>query len=558
MEALMRNTALILLLMTLVLSTAGCGGKHSPATFGAIRGKVVIAGTATASRTLSVSGGTRTNFAKTALRRPPVAPQTVGNERLIKLRPDLSMAEAAKLISGFGGKLKKKVYGTAATYVITVDERTFSSAAATRNANVEYVDDNLKVHAFAIPNDPYYTEPYYWNYNLMQFSLAWDLQKGSAAVVVAVIDTGVAPQHPDLSEHLVAGYDFVDDDAAPWDLTYYNEANRYSHGTHVAGIIGAVTDNGVGIAGVAWNVRMMPIRALGPDGSGSFADVAAALNWAVEHGADIINLSFGVAGVSPEDSRAQMIVAAIDNAIDRGVTVVAAAGNYANTVCFPANYKPVLAVAALDETGAAAAYSGCGAAIDICAPGGGESSSALEWNARTILSTCYDKKRSTYNYTQMYGTSMAAPHIAGLAALLYSQGLTNPAKVEAVIENTAISLGNSGVYGAGKANAYAALFGNGADINVFYYNLADSVNPSQFYQTKADLSYKLVNLTPGSYKVCAFIDNDGNDVVSDGDMVAVSDLVSVTAGKINTVNLMAKTVTGIGSEVVNNYFQKLL
>jgi serine protease len=557
----MRSQYLTFLLIATVILNGGCGGKNSSSTRGALRGRVVIASETSESLGGSVAKvSSRVNFAKVAPRRRSITPVSVGNEWVVILRPGLNQAEAAAVISGLGGKLKKKVYGTAATYVITVDDHTFSPEEAARHPKVESVERNLRFQAFAAPNDPYYTEPYYWNYQMLNLPSAWELQKGGAEVTVAVIDSGVAPAHPDLADNLVFGYDFVDDDDEPWDITYYNAVNRYSHGTHVAGIIGAVTDNGVGVAGVAWNVKIMPIRILGPDGMGSFADAAAGINWAVAHGANIINLSFGDPRVTATDARAAIVVAAIDNAIAKGVTVVAAAGNYVNSVCFPANYDPVIAVAALDETGAVASYSGYGAAVDICAPGGGEPAAAtiLEWNGQTILSTCYDKQKQTCVYTQMYGTSMAAPHIAGLAALLYSQGITNPATVETVIENTATSLGDASRYGAGKANAYAALFTSTAVINVFYYNLADFASPGPFYRTGSDGSYKIANLTPGSYRVCVFIDNDKDGAVSGGDLAAISAPVSVAAGKTSTVNLTATTLTGIAAVPVNSYFQQLL
>ncbi|CAM3531856.1 S8 family serine peptidase [Marinicrinis lubricantis] len=214
-----------------------------------------------------------------------------------------------------------------------------------------------------------------------------------APLTVAVIDTGVDLQHEDLQASIVAGYDFVDGDNDPDD-------DEDGHGTHVAGIIAALDNNGIGVAGVASGTKLMPIRVLGPEG-GTTADLASGIDWAVSAGADLINLSLG----GEMDSRA--VHDAVRHAVNGGVLVIAAAGNESSAVVYPAAYEEVVAVAALMPTRnglRAADFSNYGSEIDVSAPG------------VSILSTL---PNNIYGYAD--GTSMAAPIITGLAALLLAE-----------------------------------------------------------------------------------------------------------------------------------------
>lgn len=351
---------------------------------------------------------------------------------------------------------------------------------------------------------------------MINLPAAWDKQKGISNVVVAVIDSGVSRSHPDLNANLVPGYDFVDGDSDPSD-TEYVEGVEVSHGTHVAGTISAVTNNGIGIAGVAWNVKIMPIRVLGSDGTGYAVNIIEGINWAVNNGANVINLSLGLTGPKPGDSGTETFMEAIDKAIAKGVTVVAAAGNDGiSTVAFPANYPTVIAVSAIDHTGVKASYSNYGPEIDLCAPGGkGEPIDSPV--TQMILSTTYDKLNKKDTYVFMSGTSMAAPHVSGVAALLYSRGLTNPIDIEQVLKTTARKMNNTNYYGVGRVDAYAALTGVTAAVNLFYYKLPDTATTSSFYKASANGYYVIPNLQPGQYIVCAFLDQDNSGDVSSGD-----------------------------------------
>jgi subtilisin family serine protease len=224
---------------------------------------------------------------------------------------------------------------------------------------------------------------------------AWKLFSGNGSVIVAVIDTGVDSSHPDLQGNLVPGYSPYDDSFDPKD--------ENGHGTHCAGTIGARGDNASGVAGVNWNVKVMPIRFMGPQGSGTTADAIKGIDWAVEHGAKVLSNSWGGSG------RSDQLLAAIERARDKGVLFIAAAGNESNdndkNPTYPAAYKVdnMITVAASDRNEKLANFSNFGkTSVHLAAPG------------VDIYSTY---KGATYR--SLSGTSMATPHVAGAAALLW-------------------------------------------------------------------------------------------------------------------------------------------
>jgi subtilisin family serine protease len=283
-----------------------------------------------------------------------------------------------------------------------------------------------------------------WNLSLIEADAAHATSTGAGAVV-AIVDSGAAAGHPDLRGRLVPGRDIVEGDATPQDGD--------GHGTHVSGIVGAATGNGVGVASVAPGAGLMPVRVLGPDGSGTVAAIAAGIDWARAHGADVINLSLGsevpIAGAAGGDA----IDAAIRRALAAGVVVVAAAGNSGVPVCEqPAAAAGLVCVGAVDRRRMRSVFSSFGAGLGIVAPGG----SALPVPGEDVLSTV-----PPAGYAEMAGTSQAAPHVAGVAALLVSLGLRGRAAVDRLLA-TATDLGPPGIdaqYGHGLVNARTAVAG---------------------------------------------------------------------------------------------------
>jgi serine protease len=258
---------------------------------------------------------------------------------------------------------------------------------------------------------------------------------------VAVIDTGVAcfdkgpfTKGTDLGgTGCVTGHNFVAKNADAYDDN--------GHGTHVAGTIAQTTNNGVGVAGLAHCAKLMPIKVLSGSGSGTSADVAEGIRFAADHGAQIINLSLG----SPMPSL--VIRSAVRYAIDKGVLVVAAAGNSGRSVGYPAAYEGVFAVSASDRNDNIAWFSSRGPQVGIAAPG----------VAITQQTVCDGGKNKCEVFGVFNGTSMASPHIAGIAALVMGEGITNPNEVRALMERTATPKDDPKLFGAGIARADKAV-----------------------------------------------------------------------------------------------------
>lgn len=339
-------------------------------------------------------------------------------------------------------------------------------------AEVEYAELNYYAHAYAeplVPNDPYY-DTYQWNLRGrdeggINADLAWNLSTGSG-VVVAVLDTGIAYENfrniaklaPDLSgTAFVLGYDFINNDNKPYD--------DEGHGTHVAGTIAQTTNNGEGVAGVAYDAALMPVKVLDSQGSGSYAVIAEGIYFAADNGADVINMSLGgpVSSVTLEN--------ALDYARNPGkygashdpVTIVAATGNDSGAVGYPAAYDAyVIAVGATDYNMNLAYYSNYGPEVDVVAPGGDVT---VDLNndgyGDGILQNTFGNNPRDMGYYFYQGTSMATPHVAGTAALMISNGnATTPDQVQRALQDTAHERGEPGkdnLYGYGLIDAYAAL-----------------------------------------------------------------------------------------------------
>jgi len=307
--------------------------------------------------------------------------------------------------------------------------------ATASRADVLWVQPNCRRQPLRVPNDEHYGLQ--WHYPLIALPAAWDATTGSPEVIVAVIDSGIVT-HPDLDPgRLVPGFDFIRDpssardgdgiDADPFDVGDLIAGSSSSfHGTHVAGTVGAATDNGIGVAGVDWRARIMPVRVLGV-GGGTDYDIAQGIRFAAglpndsgitpAQRADIINLSLGGPGGSP------VLREAVQAARAAGVTVIVAAGNEnANAAGFvPAAFPEVVTVSAVDQQRAKAPYSNFGSVVDLAAPGG-NTRVDLDGNGYVdgVLSPLADDSAGGYRpiYKFYQGTSMAAPHVAGVASLM--------------------------------------------------------------------------------------------------------------------------------------------
>jgi len=343
---------------------------------------------------------------------------------------------------------------------------------------VAYAEPNYRRRAFALPNDPAY--PVQWHYDAIKLPGAWDVTTGSDDVVVAVIDTGIL-DHPDLRDRLVPGYDFITDvsNAADGDGIDADPSDPGDacgglfpssfHGTHVAGTIGATTNNGLGVAGVTWAGKIMPLRVLGCEGGSSFDIVQAvrfaaglpnASNTVPAQRADIINLSLGGVGGSLSEEQAFLEAQAA------GSLIFAAAGNEGSSIPnFPAAYEGVIGVSATTIDDRLASYSNFGRTIDVAAPGG-DNTADLNGDAQPdlVLSTDGDDDGpSSPSYEFKAGTSMAAPHVAGVAALMKAllPDLTPDAFAQALEAGQLTDdLGDAGrddLFGIGRINALKAV-----------------------------------------------------------------------------------------------------
>jgi len=334
------------------------------------------------------------------------------------------------------------------------------------NSAVEYAQLNHYIQLCVTPNDMFYSSNGSWGQSYddmwaikkMEADKAWDITTGISDIVVAVIDSGVDYNHPELRGRVIKGYDFSDYDDDPMD--------EDGHGTHIAGIIAAGGNNGAGISGLAWDCRILAIKVLP---YGTELDVADAIIYAAHHaaGVDVINLSLRLL-----DTESSPIVSdAIYEAANKDIVVVAAAGNLTAgqtsdvSKIVPANHPEVIAVTSTDMNDEVSSFSCAGDAVDIAAPGGGSGNINEIYN---VLSLKCSQPDSYYNpfvvsdyYLRLGGTSMAAPFVSGLAALILSKnpGLTKY-EVEQIIKNNAddiAPLGWDSKTGFGRINAYKAL-----------------------------------------------------------------------------------------------------
>jgi thermitase len=364
----------------------------------------------------------------------------IGQHVLVRFEANTTLATRDVTIARMGGQLVTWIpqINVAEIRLLPQDGMVVASALSEMESEaVTFVEADLTVRATYEPNDPDFSDmTMRYGLDHVQALDAWDVITGSEEIVIAVVDSGIKVDHPEFVGRLVPGYDFIDDDTQPDDGS--------GHGTHVAGVIAAALDNGQGVAGVCPACRLMPVKVLNASNLGSWSQLAAGIIFAVDNGARVLNLSLG-SSVSSET-----VSAAIEYAVDHGVLIIAAAGNFGSDRPFyPAALEGVVAVGATTMSGERWAKSDYGSYIDLTAPGD------------IIYSTFHDLNNIYQGYTYMTGTSMAAPFVSGVAGLLMSvkPSLTASQVTEAMLVG-ADDLGPTGwdaEFGYGRVNAMNAL-----------------------------------------------------------------------------------------------------
>lgn len=298
---------------------------------------------------------------------------------------------------------------------------------------IEYAEPDFVATTMDVPNDPYFNLQ--WGMQKVKAPDAWNITKSNPGVKIAILDTGIDQNHEDLAAKIVENYNCTD---SPID-------DNYGHGTHVAGIAAAATNNGTGVAGLGYNASLMNVKVLGDDGSGYYSWISNCLIWAADHGAKVINMSLG------GPSKSKTLENAVNYAWNKGVVLVAAAGNSGNSSpTYPAYYSNVIAVAATDSNDKKASWSSYGRWVDVAAPG-------VEIYSTFPNHPYVIGKKLGYDYGS--GTSMATPHVSGLAALVWSTSFgTNNTSVRKRIESKADKISGSIMYWTyGRINALKAV-----------------------------------------------------------------------------------------------------
>lgn len=497
-------------------------------------------------KAVSISGNITTDFAfnystggtltasddSVRMSSAPIGAQSVENEMIIVFEKSTAKNEREKLLKNNGASLKKHLSSLNAVLAEVPSDKDKFREALERSGKIRYMEPNYKLYAAEsiVPNDRYYDKQ--WGLDMIDLNYGWNQETGDRSIRIAVIDTGVDADHPDLAGRI--------DIENAYNFTIDEMKDNYGHGTHVAGIIAALTDNNQGIAGVSWAGEILPVKALEDDGGGSNFSVADAVLYAAglhkeidnPEPVDIINLSLGGGGYS------QLLEDAVNQAAEKGVILVAAAGNNSYGINYPAAYENVIAVGAVNSSGSRASYSNTGRQLDFMAPGGDSSNG--------ILSTFPDDSGDLYEYMQ--GTSMAAPHVSGLTALLMSldssfdrKSLSTTELIRERLQKTSIHPGSeefSSEFGHGLVNANFAL----RNVNQIRVILGSSRGDSFDIEQETTLSlkggsYLFGDIPPEEYSLFAWIDSNHDGVVNDGDYIKESESIEFEVGDVIEQNL---------------------
>lgn len=427
-------------------------------------------------------------------------PNELSGELVLKLAPGSSLSIQARAsgpqAAGLNSILRRARAGLArelgpgsATYRVRVGASA-DLVALRANPAVVFAEPNHLRSQMRTPDDPVLTQQ--WALRDIHAYEAWDITTGGD-ITIAILDTGVSPSHPDLSKKLLRGHDFFNGDDDPSD--------DEGHGTYTAGVAAASSNNGVGIAGICWGCKILPVKVLGSRGQGDDATIAEGLRWAVDQGVRIISMSLG----GPEDT--QVMRDAVGYAHDHNVLVIAASGNgqaEGNLPNYPAAYPSVLAVSATNSTDGVTGFSTTGSFVDIAAPGVG------------LWSTLWTP-RDGNTYGVANGTSASCPHVAGAAALaLTLRPDLSADQLAEVLEAAADDQGAPGKdpeYGYGRLNLLRTVQ-LAADPTILSRSRIQGVvsgaqggqvtvmlSNGQQTQTDANGAYRFENLPPGAYTV---------------------------------------------------------
>ena len=390
---------------------------------------------------IALTGGIA-NYSITSAQQADAPPVEYTGDVIVKFKPSTTIGEVAEALADAEAA---PIESTAQSGLVLLEPDAGQSvddavAELASNPDVLFAEADTVVRIAVAPTDPHYAS-YQWNLPQIGLPTAWDTTTGNSGVIIAVLDTGVQSTHPDLTGKVTtgaqAGYNFVGGNT--------NTTDDHSHGTFVAGIIAANTNNGAGGAGVCWSCRIMAVKVLDNTGSGSSFSVAQGIDWAASHGADVINLSLG-------GGAASSLQTAVDNAWNAGVVVIAATGNDNGPVLFPAAYSNAIAVGSNEQNGSRSSFSNYGSEIDIMAPGG---------NVLGTLCTC---NGNPGGYGTGSGTSFATPHVAGVVGLMIAAGITDKNEIRSRILTTATNMDVAGFdnnTGWGRINAAAAIAQDG-------------------------------------------------------------------------------------------------
>lgn len=354
--------------------------------------------------------------------------EPVNIDLLLRFKPGVNRLAGESLLRSFGARIIDEIPQIRVLVIsIPIQDAENVKSALARNPIIDFVEENRLLKPSEIPDDPYYYKQ--WHLPKIDAPNAWDLSKGSPSIIIAVLDSGVDQSHPDLAGRLLSGWNFYDDNPDTSDV--------YGHGTKVAGTAAAITNNGIGVAGVAWDCLILPVRVTDPNGYTTYSLLSKGLIYAADCGAKAAIMSFRIFNGSAT------LTSAAKYLMEKGGLAVAAGGNTGTYENYSDN-PYIISVSATDSGDMIASFSSYGPYIDLSAPG------------VSIYTTIMGG-----SYGSASGTSFSAPIVAGLIALIFSANpYLTPPQVEQILESTSIDLGSAGYdvyYGWGRVNAYEAL-----------------------------------------------------------------------------------------------------